>query len=58
MKSRSNKPETQVLVVDRCTGTCRRKSSSSEGKQLACLHDQNKNDFFRGPAFFQQIGAF
>jgi len=24
---------------------------------LACLHDQNKNDFFKGPAFIQPIRA-
>jgi len=24
---------------------------------LACLHDQNKNGFFRGPAFIQPIRA-
>jgi len=25
---------------------------------LACLHDQSKSGFFRGPAFFQLIRAF
>jgi len=25
--------------------------------QLACLHDQSKSGFFRGPAFIQPIGA-
>jgi len=26
--------------------------------RLACLHDQSKNGFFEGPAFFQPISAF
>jgi len=25
---------------------------------IACLHDQNKNGFFGGPAFFQRIRSF
>jgi len=25
---------------------------------LTCLHDQNKSDFFGGPAFFQPIKAY
>jgi len=27
------------------------------GVIVACLHDQNKSGFFRGPAFFQPITA-
>jgi len=29
----------------------------STGENLACLHDQNKNGFFGGPAFIQTIRA-
>jgi len=31
---------------------------SKTGSLLACLHDQNKSDFFGGPAFSNQSGHF